>query len=256
MLFFRAFGGLAACAVFIIPMYGLVVFRTGRPGAHLLRGVSQTTSQSLLLVAFSMMPLASATAINFSSPLFATLASAIFLKEAIGPAAGDGSGGRLSRRADRHQSRRRHLPDRRARSRSANAILFGTVTAGVRGMTTTELAGTLTMYQLMMLSVTFGLSMPFAFKMPTGIDTLWLLLNGAGNGIAQYWWTRAIHMAPTGAVVPFNYLNLVWAAMLGFAIWGDVPTIGLVTGSAIVVGSGLFLLWHETRKARTPPAAG
>ena len=78
-----------------------------------------------------------------------------------------------------------------------NAILFGTVTAGVRGMTTTESAGTLTMYQLMMLSVTFGLSMPFAFVMPTGIDTLWLLLNGAGNGIAQYWWTRAIHMAPT-----------------------------------------------------------
>ena len=85
VLFFRAFGGLAACAVFIVPMYGLVVFRTGRPGAHLLRGVSQTTSQSLLLIAFSMMPLASATAINFSSPLFATLASAIFLKEAIGP---------------------------------------------------------------------------------------------------------------------------------------------------------------------------
>ena len=44
--------------------------------------------------------------------------------------------------------------------------------------------------------------------------------------------------------------------MLGFAIWGDVPTIGLVIGSAIVVGSGLFLLWHETRKAKAPPAAG
>ena len=130
------------------------------------------------------------------------------------------------------------------------------MTAGVRGMTTTESAGTLTMYQLMMLSVTFGLSMPFAFKMPTGIDTLWLLLNGAGNGIAQYWWTRAIHMAPTGAVVPFNYLNLVWAAMLGFAIWGDVPTIGLVIGSAIVVGSGLFLLWHETRKAKAAAGGG
>jgi len=254
VLFFRAFGGLVACAVFIVPMYGLVVFRTSRPAAHLIRAISQTTSQSLLLIAFSLMPLASATAINFSSPLFATLASAIFLKEAIG--------------------RQRAIvlvvgflgvlivtnPGSEAFQIGAlfalgNAILFGTVTAGVRGMTTTESAGTLTMYQLMMLSVTFGLSMLFAFKMPTGIDTLWLLLNGAGNGIAQYWWTRAIHMAPTGAVVPFNYLNLVWAAMLGFAIWGDVPTIGLVIGSAIVVGSGLFLLWHETRKAKTPPPA-
>jgi drug/metabolite transporter (DMT)-like permease len=209
-----------------------VVFRTSRPGAHLLRGVSQTTSQSLLLIAFSLMPLASATAINFSSPLFATLASAIFLKEAIGPqramALVVGFLGVLI--VTNPGSEAFQVG---ALFALGNAILFGTVT-----------------------SVTFGLSMLFAFKMPTGLDTLWLLLNGAGNGIAQYWWTRAIHMAPTGAVVPFNYLNLVWAALLGFAIWGDVPTIGLVIGSAIVVGSGLFLLWHETRKARTPPPAG
>ena len=255
VLFVRAFAGLIACAFFILPIYGLVVFRTSRPAAHLLRGVSQTTSQSLLLIAFSMMPLASATAINFSSPLFATLASAIFLKEAVGPVRAAvlaiGFLGVLivtNPGADTFQIGALYA--------LANAILFGTVTAGVRGMTTTESAGTLTMYQLLMLSVTFGLSLPFAFVMPTGIDALWLAANGVGNGIAQYWWTRAIHMAPTAAVVPFNYLSLVWAAMLGFAIWGEVPTIGLVAGSAIVVGSGLFLLWHETRKAAVPPATG
>jgi len=56
-------------------------------------------------------------------------------------------------------------------------------------------------------------------------------------------------------VVPFNYFSLVWAMMLGFVIWGDVPTLSLIAGSAIVVGSGLFLLWSETtrrrRKAKT-----
>ncbi len=251
VLFARAFGGLIACAMFIVPIYGLAVFRTSRPGAHALRGISQTTSQTLLLIAFSMMPLASATAINFSSPLFATLASAIFLKEAVGPARAAalvvGFLGVLivtNPGAETFQIG--------AMFALANAVLFGTVTAGVRGMTTTESAGTLTMYQLGILTLTFGLSVPFAFVMPTGADALWLLLNGAGNGVAQYWWTRAIHMAPTAAVVPFNYLSLVWAAMLGFAIWGDVPTLGLVAGAAIVVGSGLFLLWRETRK---PPAA-
>jgi drug/metabolite transporter (DMT)-like permease len=255
VLFARAFFGFLACAVFIIPMYGLVVFRTNRPGAHLVRGVSQTVAQSLLLMAFSLMPLASATAINFSSPLFATLASAIFLKEAVGPARAAalviGFVGVLivtNPGAETFQIGALYA--------LANAILFGTVTAGVRGMTTTESAETLTVYQLIMLSVAFGATMPFAFVMPQGLDWLWLALNGVGNGIAQYWWTRAIHMAPTAAVVPFNYLNLVWAAMLGFAIWGDVPTIGLVIGSAIVVGSGLFLLWSETRKPKPqPPAA-
>ena len=62
------------------------MFHTRRPGAHVLRSMSQFTSQTLLLIAFSMMPLASATAINFSAPLFATLASMFFLKEGVGAA--------------------------------------------------------------------------------------------------------------------------------------------------------------------------
>ena len=253
VLFARSLGGFIACGLLILPVHGLVVFRTSRPGAHLLRCASQTTSQTLLLIAFSMMPLASATAINFSSPLFATLACAIFLKEPVGPARAialiAGFIGVLivtNPGADTFQIG--------ALFALGNAVLFGTVTAGVRGMTTTESAETLTMYQLTLIGIAFGLSLPFAFVMPTGMDAMWLLLNGAGNGVAQYWWTRAIHMAPTAAVVPFNYLSLVWAAILGFAIWGDVPTIGLVAGSAIVVGSGLFLLWNETRKAAVPAA--
>src|SRR5262249_6040203 len=217
VLFRRAVIGLVACAVFILPVTGLMVFNTRRPGAHLVRGVSQTCSQSLLLVAFSMMPLASATAINFSSPLFATLASAIFLKEAVGPARATalvvGFLGVLivtSPGADTFQMG--------ALFALANAILFGTVTAGVRGMTATESAETLTMYQLVLLSCAYALTLPFSFTMPTAGDAVLMTLNGVGNGVAQYWWTRAQHMAPTGAVVPFNYLSLVWAVLFGFAI--------------------------------------
>ena len=49
------------------------------------------------------------------------------------------------------------------------------------------------------------------------------------------------------AVSPFYYLMLVWAMGIGFVVWGDVPTIALLVGSAIVVASGLFLLWHEAQ---------
>ena len=56
-------------------------------------------------------------------------------------------------------------------------------------------------------------------------------------------------LAPPSAVVPFNYLSLVWATMLGFAIWGDVPTPSLLLGSAIVVASGLYILWRETLRS-------
>jgi len=59
-------------------------------------------------------------------------------------------------------------------------------------------------------------------------------------------------LAPPSAVVPFNYLSLVWATILSFAVWGDVPTPGLLIGSAIVVVSGLYILWRETLRRRRP----
>ena len=122
------------------------------------------------------------------------------------------------------------------------------MTAAVRGMTTTESAETLTLYQLVMLTALFALFLPAGWITPTPLDAAWMLFNGVANAVGQYWWTRALHLAPASAVAPFFYLSLVWASILGFAIWGDVPTIGLAIGSAIVVASGLFLLWRERNR--------
>jgi drug/metabolite transporter (DMT)-like permease len=77
---------------------------------------------------------------------------------------------------------------------------------------------------------------PNQFIAPTWRESLALALAGAGNGIAQFWWTRSLSLAPPSSVVPFNYLSLVWASILGFAIWGDLPIPELLIGSAIVVG--------------------
>src|SRR6516225_8108348 len=132
----------------------------------------------------------------------------------------------------------------------ANAILYGSVTAGVRGMTTTESAQTLTLYQLALLTGFFALLLPLGWTSPTPVDAAWIVFNGASNAVGQYWWTRALHLAPASAVAPFNYLSLIWASILGFAIWGDVPTVSLVIGSAVVVASGLFLFWRESNARR------
>src|SRR6185436_8395587 len=91
------------------------------------------------------------------------------------------------------------------------------------------------------------------FRMPSWFDAGVMLINGVTNALGQYWWTRAIHLAPTSAIVPFQYLSLVWAMIFGFALWGDVPTVSLIAGSAIVVGSGLFLLWREARRHKPLP---
>lgn len=246
VLFTRSGISLIACSLIILPTTGLAVFRSVRPRDHLARGISQSLSQSFLMIAFSLMPLASAIAINFSAPLFATIAAMLLFHEKVGrarwsalvvgflgvllithPGAGTFQIGSLFA--------------------LGNAILYGTVTAGVRGMTATESTETLTMYQMVLLTAFFSLSLPFGFVVPTWPDALILILNGLGNGLGQYWWTRSLHLAPASAVTPFYYFSLVWAIILGFLVWGDLPTLGLIAGSAVVVGSGLFLLWHETR---------
>jgi drug/metabolite transporter (DMT)-like permease len=71
------------------------------------------------------------------------------------------------------------------------------------------------------------------------------------NAIGQYFWTQSLRLAPATAVAPFYYLMLVWALGFGYAFWGDVPSIGLLTGSFIVVASGFFLFWREARLQRT-----
>jgi drug/metabolite transporter (DMT)-like permease len=86
--------------------------------------------------------------------------------------------------------------------------------------------------------------------MPTAIDAAAMLGSGLMNGVGQYWWTRALYLAPASAVAPFYYFMLVWAMLFGFLVWGDVPTLSLLIGSAIVVGSGLFLLWRESGRNR------
>ena len=141
---------------------GLAVFRTRRLHHHAMRSISQGFSQTFLLIAFSMMPLAGAIAINFSSPLFATLVSALLLKETVG----------LTRWSVLLVGFLGVLVVANPGSETfqigalfalANAVLYGSVTAAVRGMTATESAETLTLYQLALLTDQYELAIAASY---------------------------------------------------------------------------------------------
>jgi len=247
VLFTRAGVSLIACALFILPQTGLAVFQTQRRRDHVMRSVSQAVSQTFLIIAFSMMPLASAIAINFSAPLFTALVSILLLKEQVGFARWFALiVGFLGVLIVTHPSA--ETIQLGALFALVNAMIYGSVTAAVRGMTATETAETLLMYQLLLITAFFSLLLPFGVAVPTWADAGLMLLNGLTNAVGQYWWTRALHLAPASAVTPFFYLSLVWAAVLGFVVWGDVPSAALLAGSAVVVGSGLFLVWRESAR--------
>jgi drug/metabolite transporter (DMT)-like permease len=247
--FCRTLFAFLTVAAIVLPRSGWSVLRTRRYREHLQRGLSQFGSMLCWFMAVSVLSLGSATAIGFAAPLFTALLSIVILKERVGihrwsalivgfvgvviitdPGPGMLTYGSLFA--------------------LGNAILISTVAIAIRRMSLSESTETLTLYQMSIMTVRTACLLPLGFRIPAWSDALLLALAGIGNGIAQFWWTRSLALAPPSAVVPFNYLSLVWAAMLGFAVWGDVPTPALLGGSAIVVASGLYILWRETLRRR------
>ena len=244
------FAFLTAAAI-VLPRGGWGVLRTRRYREHLQRGLSQFGSMLCWFLAVSVLSLGSATAIGFAAPLFTTLLSIVVLKEKVGihrwsalivgfvgvliithPSAGTLTYGALFA--------------------LGNAVLISTVAIAIRRMSLTESTETLTLYQMAIMTLCTAGLLTLGIRAPHWGDALTLALAGMGNGIAQFWWTSSLSLAPPSAVVPFNYLSLVWATILGFAVWGDVPTPGLLVGSAIVVVSGLYILWRETLRRHRP----
>jgi drug/metabolite transporter (DMT)-like permease len=251
VLFLRSLSSLITGAAMILPVSGLSVYATVRPRDHILRGMSQSVSQLSLLLAFSLMPLAGAVAINFSSPLFAALVSIVWLRERAGAARWAalliGFVGVLI------------VTNPGANSLTlgalfalVNAIMYGSVTVAVRGMTRTESANTLVIWQLTVLAFFHSFLLFFGWRWPTPLEAVLMFGTGFTNAIGQWFWTRSLHLAPAAAVTPFYYLMLVWSLVIGFLVWGDVPTLSLLIGSAIVVVTGLFLFLREARLQRRP----
>jgi drug/metabolite transporter (DMT)-like permease len=250
VLFLRSLSSLIAGAAVILPVSGLSVYATHRPRDHILRGLSQTLSQLALLIAFSLMPLAGAVAINFSAPLFAALVSIVWLKEPAGFVRGTallvGFAGVLI------------VTNPGANSLTLgalfaliNAVMYGTVTVAVRGMARTESANTLVIWQLSVLAFFHSFLLLFGWHWPTPFHAAMLFGTGFTNALGQWFWTKSLHLAPAPAVTPFYYLMLVWALIFGFVVWGEVPTASLLVGSAIVVATGLFLFLREARLQRS-----
>ena len=107
--------------------------------------------------------------------------------------------------------------------------MYGTVTIAVRGMTRTESANTLVIWQLSVLAFFHSFLLLFGWRWPTPLDAAMLFGTGFTNAIGQWFWTKSLHLAPAPAVTPFYYLMLVWSMGIGYLVWGDVPTASFLS---------------------------
>jgi drug/metabolite transporter (DMT)-like permease len=87
----------------------------------------------------------------------------------------------------------------------------------------------------------------FGWRMPDARQAGLLVLSGILGGVGQILLTASYRYAPVSVVAPFDYTSLLWALVLGFAIFGDIPAPLVMVGAAMVVAAGLFVLWREHR---------
>ena len=90
-----------------------------------------------------------------------------------------------------------------------------------------------------------GAVLPFVWVMPDAEGWVLLILVGLIGGVAQFAMTHAYRLATVSIIAPFDYMHIIWAALLGLFIWGEVPGNTIWIGTAIVMASGIYILLRE-----------
>lgn len=247
----------------MIPATGMLLaaggphpLRTVHLFGHFWRAVIGLSSMMLLFLSYHLMPLADAVALSFSAPLFLTILSVPMLGERVGPyrwsAVAVGFVGVLI--IVRPGGSMLNIG---ALVGLGAAIAYALAMIAIRQLGRTEKPVTTVFYFTSFATLLSALSLPFAWVTPNLHGFGLMMLIGLVGGAAQYFLTRAYVLAPAAVVSPFNYMGILWASLFGWLVWDDRPGTPLVVGAAIVIASGLMILYRETvrRKERgaVPP---
>ena len=258
ILFFRQFGAAMLVGAVVAGGPGIGSLRTRRMPAHLLRAAMGLTAMALTFSAILMLPLAEATTIGFSMPIFATILGAVILREATGwkrwAAVAAGFAGVLIVA----QPVGGQIPPAGVALGLGAALCTAFISILLRQIGRTERAMTTVFW----FSATSTIALlPFFLRsvQPHAAST-WAILGGIGliGGTAQLAMTESLARGPVSVVVPMDYTSLLWATGLGWLAFGTLPAAATWAGAPVIVGSGLFIVWreHRRRRAETVQATG
>lgn len=244
LVFFRSAFAFIPIAYVLWRSGSFAALRTRQPLGHAARSLTGLVSLSLFFYAYSQMPLANVIAISFAAPLLVTALSVPLLGERVGwrrwTAVLVGFGGVVIMvKPDTG------VFDRIAVLALAGTVLYALVVVFIRKLSRTETPTAIVFYYAATSTVASGAALPFVWVKPDLEGWVLLSLVGLIGGIAQLVMTNAFRLADVSIVAPFDYTHIIWAALLGFFIWGEVPGNTIWLGAAIVMASGIYILFRE-----------
>ena len=246
ILFLRNVIALPFAILLTLKMGGAGALRSGRPAAHLVRGVLWIGATLLFFTSFIYLDLAEATALIFVAPLFITAISAAFLKERVGPrrwlAVCVGFVGVLIviRPGASAFQPASMLP-------VLTAFLYALLMLSARWVDARESVWTMLLYLTGASAFLSAFIVPFVW-VPVQLGDLWYFAAIALFGTAgMTMMTQAFRLAPAAIVAPMDYTAIVWATAFGWLIWAEVPDRAAFYGAGVIIASGLYVIWRERR---------
>ena len=244
VLFFRGFVG-AIIYFFIIPKKRIKNFYlTKRAGLHFLRCFFGIIALLSIFTALRNLPLATVVSISFAAPIFTTLLSIYFLSEKVGIyrwlAVFIGFIGIIIIAQPGLNSLNIYY---------VYPLIFclgmAYVAISIRQLSKTEPVWLISLYFSITITIVSLFTIPFGWILPNLRDLFILSLLGVFGGLANLWLSQSYKYSEVSLVTPLKYLTLVFAIIVGFLIWGEIPTIKTLFGALLVILSSIIIFRRE-----------
>ena len=246
-----------ASAIFWIILFstaGLWVLATRRPRDHAIRSISGVLSLGMLYFAITRIPIADATAIAYAAPIFIAVLSVFLLGETIGPrrwsAIVVGFIGVLLIVRPQGGSW-----DVGLLAALGSAVFGAMVAIWLRKLSGSEHPVAIGIYYNGLgCLVCLAWTLSSGWFLPANADLLLLLAFALGCGLQQWFLTVSFRYAQASLLAPFEYLAMVFAAIVGYLFWGEIPILTTWIGAAIIAASGLFIFERQKQLGGKRPA--
>jgi drug/metabolite transporter (DMT)-like permease len=236
--------------IFFAPSRGRSILATKNLPAQLCRGLLLLGTSISGLVALRILPMAETAGLAFMSPLIATILAGPLLGEKVGRIGWSailvGAAGAVL--ISRPSS---HLPLEGVLLVLASAVSFSIYQILTRKLSHTEDSVTMLFYTALVGTVCLSVVLPWipSGAAPTLPQTIGVLSLGVYAGIGHFCVIHAFRQAPVSRLTPFMYVQLVWAALLGWLVFGHFPDGLSIVGMLIIVGGGLLLSFARSRRS-------
>ncbi|MBI2963320.1 MAG: DMT family transporter [Deltaproteobacteria bacterium] len=238
IVFFRSFVGLVALIPWLVPG-GLEGLRTDHPRQQVTRALAGLCAMYCFFYAIGHLPLGEATLLNYSSPLFIPFIARMWLGEPIPPGIGWAVGaGFVGITLILKPGLGFFSPA--AIVGVCSGMLTATAMVSIRGLARHEPTTRIVFYFCAVCSAASALPLWWVWQTPSPAAVALLLVIGVFATYGQLLLTRAYALAPAARIGPVTYSSVVFAALLGWAFWGEVPDALSVLGAILVFAAGVL----------------